>query len=239
MNAVNNVGRQIVFFCTFLTVCGGALADSILPPSSYTVTDSSGRYVFVMLLPIPATQEIKDATHSEAEIKAIRQKYAQCGLYRNDGSTVPLWTVNWYSHGGVTIASDGVHVIRHGDWGSSVDDPAFSFYANGQWLRTYRIRDLVDFEWLLGRTGGGRIIWWDAAALDDTNLRYTLSTKDGNHFVFDLKTGQIVSESRPGRKWVRIAGVLIVLVLIAVVGWWIVKRAKNSGQTRCSAAQPG
>jgi hypothetical protein len=30
-------------------------------------------------------------------------------LYRNDGSTTPLWTVDWYAHS-VLLPSDGIHL---------------------------------------------------------------------------------------------------------------------------------
>ena len=47
-----------------------------------------------------------------AEIKAIRDKWTVSGMYRNDGSTTPLWTVDWYAYE-VDVPNGGEHVVRY------------------------------------------------------------------------------------------------------------------------------
>ena len=53
---------------------------------------------------------------SRKEVNAIRERYSKSGMYRNDGTREPLWTVDWWAV--VTVPGDGVHVIRQGPWSS-------------------------------------------------------------------------------------------------------------------------
>ena len=129
-------------------------ADSIASPYSYKEVVPSGKYVFVMISPLTIDNDAGGWNEETAAgIREIRRNYKRSGMYRNDGSTEPLWTVDWYA--GVVVASDGVHLIRHGPWpalpeswykgplGPALDQEALSFFANGQLVRTYRIGELV------------------------------------------------------------------------------------------------
>ncbi len=113
------------------------------------------------------------------------------------------------------VCSDAVHVVRHGPWASSTDDEAVSFFANGKPLRGYAIRELVDVPWILPRSVS-HFRWEKARQLDEAGLRYTVSTIDGNRFVFDVRTGEILQSRRPAF-W---AGALTasLAVLLAVFG---------------------
>ena len=51
----------------------------------YTRTTEDKKFLLVMLSPDGAGQP--DPT--------LRRKYAQSGLYPNDGSTTPVWTTGW------------------------------------------------------------------------------------------------------------------------------------------------
>src|SRR5947208_2104264 len=75
------------------------------PPQSYSVVTKDGRFVFVML----TTKDFVSVDSREGA--ALRGKYQRSGLYRNDGTVNPLWTVDWYSWR-VFPASDGVHLVR-------------------------------------------------------------------------------------------------------------------------------
>jgi hypothetical protein len=158
-----------------------------------------------------------------AEIRAIRQTYAQSGLYRNDGSSTPLWTVNWYAYD-VDVASDGIHLVRHGPWASRADQEAFSFFANGKLVRTYAISELIDLKFLLPHSVS-HFQWSEGGQLDDAALRYAVRTKDSNSFVFDITNGSIVQETRHGRamKW---AGLVAIAVVIALLIARAVRRRK-------------
>ena len=169
-----------------------AFADSPIPLISYKQISSGGAYVFVML---------GDPRHDSAvggrAARKLRQTYPASGLYPNDGSTVPLWTVDWYARQ-VDVASDGIHLVRRGPWAMATSDEAVSFFANGQLVRSYIINWLVDDKSKLHRSVA-HFEWQSSGQFDDARLEYTLQTVDGNSFTFEVRTGQIVSENRPSR----------------------------------------
>jgi hypothetical protein len=219
-----------------MTVGSRALADSPAPRRSYKQITPGGKYVFVMISPMPLEQEVKRWNEeTAASIREVRRSYARSGLYRNDGSTEPLWTVDWYAHR-VMVTSDGAHLIRSGPWaglpqdrkaplGGALDQEALSFFANGQLLRTYRIGELIDDPDQLPRSVS-HFRWEYEGRLDDSRSEYTLTTLDGNRFVFDVRTGGIVSEFR----WRRVTrwGLWVALGAIATGGVaWVAWRWRS------------
>ena len=188
-----------------------------------------------MLAPVSVEEDVRRWNEeTAADIQEIRRVYSQSGLYRNDGSTVPLWTVDWYTYG-VEIASDGVHLIRHGPWASSTEQEAVSFFANGKLLKTYQIRELVDNPALLQHTFS-HFFWLEDGRFDDDRLEYTLRTKDGNQFVFDVRTGEIVSKSRPARSFLWSTSAVVGASAAGILAWLVVRRWRRV-QSR-SAAEP-
>ncbi len=190
-----------------------------------------GEYVFVMIAPKPVEEDSKYMPPDRAEeIKRIRGLYAESGLYRNDGSRTPLWTVDWYAYK-VYPASDGIHLVRLGvsRLGSPLDcnDSAVEFYARGKLLRSYRIRELVDVPRLL--MSNSHFPRWSAEdQFEDASLRYSLRTVQGERFVFDAATGDMLEGSRLAA-WARsgsIFAALCALVLIALVYRWRHQREK-------------
>jgi hypothetical protein len=165
-------------------------------------------FVFVMLAPKTGGRDM--GSH-------LWQVYEQSGLYRNDGSTEPLWTVDWYAFHTI-VASDGVHLIRYGNWTSSYDKEAIAFFANGKLLRTYRINQLVDIPILLPHSVS-HFDWLKSDAFDDASLEFSLTTYDGNRIVFDARTGEIISSIRPAR----LIGGPIVAVGFCVVAWLLIR----------------
>ena len=210
-------GRWLTALIT-LTAGSSAFADSPARPHSYKRITPGGEYVFVMVAAKPVEADTQGWNEETAAgIREIRRTYARSGLYRNDGSAEPLWTVDWYAHG-VTVASDGVHLIRYGPWavlsrpreeppsGAALEQEALSFFGNGELLRTYSIGELVDDPGRLSRSVA-HFDWMAEGRFDDPLSEYTLTTLDGNRFVFDVRTGGIVSEFR-GRRfplWVLLA----------------------------------
>jgi hypothetical protein len=194
----------------------------------------SGKYVFVMFAPPEFEMGRGESAQKIAERQQLRRTYAHSGMYRNDGSAEPLWTVDWYASG-VVVSSDGSHLIRYGEWattaaqdwstpsGQDLEQPAVSFYANGQLLRTYPAGELIDVPSWLPRSAS-HFEWLNKASLDDAGLEFSLTTLDGNRFVFDVPTGQIISESRLGRrvvlwaKWV-ILGTLPPFLALTLFLW--------------------
>jgi len=115
-------------------------ADTERVIQPYTLETADKKYIFVMLRSVSR----QNTTLGQSD------KYPQSGLYLNDGSSKPLWTVDW--PGFVILPADGIHIVRQGPWprqGEGYNVEALSFFANGKLLKSYSVRDLVDFPWLL------------------------------------------------------------------------------------------
>ena len=198
---------------------------------TYEIETRDGQFRLVMLAPWPVLEDAVapvDAAsgyipYSQLErTKELRTKYSRSGLYRNDGSSTPLWTVDWYSQS-VAISSDGVNLSSLNDGtvsGLSVE--ALTFYENGEEIRRYIVGDLVRSikELSLGFEG----YWWlEGFAFDDDNtLVVTLVNKD--RFSFDIRTGNIIRIERDPRKLYVGFLVGIALLLLIIGGWIVVRR---------------
>lgn len=221
-----------------LTVVAGlwfatsAAADSLAPPWSYKQVAPGDQFVFVMIVPGPVEAEVVHWNEkTAAEVRAVRRRYTRTGMYRNDGSTDPLWVVDWYAYG-VHLAPDGVHLIRPGPWASLRDDraapdldvEAVSFFADGRLLRTYRVGELVDAPGGFGRSVSH--YQWQKEGRLVGEFEYLITTLDGNRFVFDVRTGDVVSASRMARvyRW----GWWVTLGAAAgAVGYWLIRRRRR------------
>jgi len=216
-----------------------ALADTPTPASSYKLITPGDRFVFVMISPHPVEQDTAGSRNDEnaARIREIRRVFARSGMYRNDGSVEPLWSVDWYAMD-VKLSSDGVHLVRQGPWAflpavrlhdfeTALDQEAVSFFADGRLLRTYQIRELVDDQDHLTRSVS-HLHWKKDGNLNDERLEYTLTTLDDNQFVFDVRTGAIVSESR-ARHFSRWCWwVALGMVAVGIVSWIAWRRRMGS-----------
>jgi hypothetical protein len=222
--------KQVVTFGVLLIWAAAAAADSPKPRSSYRQETADGRFVFVMLSPFSDEQDAEPWIESvAAEIREIRRTYKVSGLYRNDGSTEPIWTVDWYAHT-VDVAADGVHLVRHGPWASSWMDEALTFFANGKELRSYRVKDLVDFPILMPHSVS-HFEWEAFARQDDPKLEYEIRTLHGERYVFDMATGEMISSFRLPR-W--IVGIIVLVVAVFLERRWMrlwrERRAKRGPQ---------
>jgi hypothetical protein len=192
----------------------------------YKMVSGDGKYVFVMY-PSSFREHIDEA-----------RLYPLNGLYHNDGSTTPLWTVDWVAE--VLLPSDGIHVVRIGRWPrqeEGSDAEALTFFANGIPLKRYSVRDLVDFPSLLPHTvshyrwnfgfwstgnrpnspmlyplGSERGYSVPTAVFDETTHTLTVETLHRDRITFDLNTGEIVSQVRPARR--TLLALLTIFVLV-------------------------
>jgi len=225
---MGNRGRWLfagVVVCAAVAWGSPARADIPLPPYSYRHVSPDGLHVFVMIAPVPTEEDPEGWSEEMADgIREIRRLYTRSGLYQSDGSAEPLWTVDWYAHS-VEVASDGVHLIRHGPWASSTGQEALSFFAEGRLLRTYQIRELVDLSLMLRRTAS-HFFWKKRGRFDDARLEYSLETMDGNRFVFDVRTGEVVSAHRPARAILVGAHVVVGALVIVILARVVVRRRR-------------
>src|SRR5258708_2997031 len=204
----------LMSFFYIVVLTQSAIADHIADPCSYSVASKDGRYIFVMLASVRLESDgIGVGKAEREEAQRLRKKYHVSGLYLNDESTTLLWTVDWYAYA-IILPSDGVHLVRQGPWASQRHDEALSFCANGKVIKSYRVADLVDFTWLLPHSVS-HFRWSNEMALDDEGQALALSTLDRSTYVFDTKTGKILSSSRPTR--LALVGVLAATVFLAFV----------------------
>jgi hypothetical protein len=193
-----------VFAAVVAMLCSAAesRADKIGSPESYKVVSPNGKYVFVML----TTGTIPGDANNP-----LRATYKQSGLYKNDGSADPLWTVDWYSRA-VVLPSDGVHVVRipgphtyterlNEDRSKRVmtaadlKKEALAVFAKGKLVREFTIGDFVDDVTRLKKTVTF-FQWVKQRKLNDDKGQLEIVTHDGNRAVVDLATGKIVEKKK-------------------------------------------
>lgn len=105
--------KTIVFIqVVFLFSCSAAFAFRPSPPYPYKKVTNDDRYVFVMI-PSPSNEGFEG--------------YPVSGLYSNDGSKTPIWSVKWYAFS-VDIASDGEHLIKKTSLATSTNQDAVAFF---------------------------------------------------------------------------------------------------------------
>lgn len=114
--------------------------------------------------------------------------YPVSGLYRNDGSLTPLWTVDWYAFE-VRLSRDGRHLVRFGPRPSHARMLAVAFYEEGRLLKAYTIEELVSNLEALPRSVS-HFRWRAGADVDDRRQILRLRTLSGDTHLFDLTTGE-------------------------------------------------
>ena len=177
---------------------GFVYADSERGPSPYAQPTANGKYLFVMLVPGQSDSgDIPLWDPARGTVKDIPARFPASGLYLNDGSTAPLWTVDWYAPS-VTVLSDGIHLIRRGPWAKRISEEALTLFANGKLLRSYNINDLVDTSIILPHTVS-HFAWEDDRVLDESNHSLVLTTLSKETYKFDYTTGKLVTARRPLR----------------------------------------
>ncbi len=171
-----------------------AFADSPAPPYDFKKVTENKKYVFVMLEPDevmlkPDEVMLEPDEWAEQDPK-IRKIYKQSGLYKNDGSSTPLWTVDWYAFE-VFPCSDGEHLIQMGPWASSTDQLAISFHENGKIINEYQIKDLIKDESKIMHTVS-HFFWMSELKYDDKHTVLFLKTEDNQAYTFSAITGEIL-----------------------------------------------
>ena len=165
----------------------------------YRYVTKGEQYIFIMLAP---PQDEKGPKDEEREDPEIRKIYHESGLYRNDGSTTPLWTVDWYSTL-VHVSSDGKYLAKLGPWPTYQDQKDFengspaleqlalAFYKERKLFKKYKIRDLIQNPKKLAK-GRSHFQWKERIWFDDVSGRLNVITHDEQKLVFDIRSGKIV-----------------------------------------------
>lgn len=209
--------RGLLIALTFIALlpclASYALADQEGGGFAYKAFTADRKHVFVMLnRNDPSEPSFKD------------DLYPSSGMYLNDGSNVALWSVDWGA--GVYLPNGGEYVVRRGAWArysGSYEEEAFTFFYRNELLETFRVKNLVDFPWLLSHTashytwstsscsapgvgdgsvvrvGGSEYPNNSGVRFDDQNRTMEVETQLGDRLVFDFTTGTMIAASRPAR----------------------------------------
>ena len=201
--------RAVAIVLTAILLTGFGLEASAFSvgdgvTKDYSFATEDGKYLFVML--VPDQEESVAAEDRELDPK-MREIYERSGLYLNDGSTSPLWTVDWYA-AEVYVSSDGLHLVRVGLWptyesdkdfeknGRALGQLALAFYQGGKKVRDYDISQLIQKPGKLPR-GRSHFQWRERIWLDESAHRLNVITHDEQKLVFDLLTGKVVERRLP------------------------------------------
>ncbi|MCY2989796.1 MAG: hypothetical protein NTY19_18265 [Planctomycetota bacterium] len=189
---------------------------------SWRIPSQDGRYLLVMVSPHAVDEDASRQTR-EAEVREIRKTYKQSGLYRNDGSSEPLWTIPYHIPDyKVYIAPDGEHlVIAMEYWGHTISNiprgGVVFFYRKGEALASYRDHELIRcfaLKWMANSLFN-RGIDCKEASFNPQSLTYTVTTSQSEEVVFDVTTGTIVRRWSP---WPFYLGMPLVGVPLVVFG---------------------
>jgi hypothetical protein len=137
-----------------------------------------------------------------------------------------MWAVEWYAPA-VTVSGDGRHLVRWGPLAPEGDysAPALAFYDNGREIARYSVDTLVSFPFMLPVIEG-HYTWVHDFELREDLGRLTLATELGEHYVFDVATGQPLSNWVPPfpRYLVAAGAVLTLLVSLPTLAFAIWRR---------------
>ena len=214
-----------------LLLVGGALAlASTYVPSTYTAESRDGRFLFVMISPFPVLEDAASVDYSPLgrepsqvdRTRFIRARYSRSGLYRNDGSSTPLWTVNGYSPS-VAVSSDGVHFSAlNNDNVEDLSAEALAFYENGEEIRKYSVGDLISSGKELTWNFGG-YAWLKGFSFDDERNTLSLTLVNGERYMFDIKNGEITRIERNPKK-LHMALLIGTSLLLLIITLFIIAR---------------
>ena len=161
----------------------------------------------------------------------LRGRYVASGLYRTEGPPDPMWTVDWYASA-ITVSGNGRHLVRWGPLAPEGDYSALAlaFYDSGREIASYFVDRLVSFPFMLPVIAG-HYTWVHDFNLDDEAGRLTLATELGEHYVFDMATGQAVTNWVPPvpRYLIAAGAILTLLVSLPVLALTMTGRRKSDG----------
>jgi hypothetical protein len=234
-------------FCVFCDRASAADPPDPLYPVTYSTPSPNEQFLFVMLA--PQSDDPKKPADNTSYARELRTKYPASGLYRNDGSTTPLWTADWYAYA-VYPADDGVHLVREDSPARAtagpiakrppeekvqeqLDGPALSFLANGKVLKTYSVRELIAKPEDLPNSVT-HVLWNAGLVLTRDGKRFVLMTQDAQQIIFDPETGNIISRKPAGlgnaKVWVmRGLMAFIALFFVAAFVRWLYFSRKGTG----------
>lgn len=119
--------------------------------------------------------------------------YASPGLYKDDGSNVPEWTVDWYEDSSRHfIVNNGRNLIRLRRT-TNESGIALAFYDRGVLTKKYKVKDLIrDVDNIKSTdycADGG---WMKNRKVDNNNNTIMIETLNNEKYVFNTISGEIL-----------------------------------------------
>ncbi|WP_425616191.1 hypothetical protein NA78x_006130 [Anatilimnocola sp. NA78] len=183
-------------------------------PNSWQRVSDDGQFVLVMISPWSVEDDAKVRREAQrAEILRLRGTYSQSGLYRNDGSTEPVWTIAYAGEQSMFLSSDGKYLV--------LADPSWHyghvalFFANGKLLKRCSFSDLARHYLPIWKLRGG--VSCSGLRFDEQQQTFTVSTNQGEAFVFDITTGNLIRSS--SRYPLYLAASLVLLMGLGAMGF--------------------
>jgi hypothetical protein len=169
--------------------------DEPLVPRPYVVSSSDGAFYFKMSLDPSEPGQLDKAAGYAFKVTAGPQDAL-------------LWSTSGWWAERVFLSLDGEHLVRLGNWPSgrnpTTSDLAVAFYASGQLLKSYSTAELIrdttrvtrsmSHYQYLGEPPPGFVT--EPLGVQDT-LTFRLVTVDRIEYVFDARTGNILSPKQP------------------------------------------
>lgn len=221
------VTATIAAAATNLFLCSVSIGGLSHPGTWRDISDD-GKYVFVMLSPLPINEDIRYPEDDE-EIRDIRSFYPKSGLYLNDGSSKPLWEyVGEWRNNSVIVAPDGEHVIFPGAW--IYDEYALNavvFTRRGKTIRHYYKVEVIPQYLLKFALNGSSSPICTGTSFDREKMTYTIRTNQGEEFTFDVTTGSIINSRSPFSVLYALAMVVLLTLLAIPIAWWRWSRRKS------------
>ncbi len=182
-------------------------------------------------LPIEEELSLEDDLIRKDEIRDIRARFPRGGLYRNDGSTKPLWPSDYQWYGKPIIAPDGEHVIFVGSWTYDEDgyeSRAVEFTRKGKVLRSYSDTDVIPHWRLKAILNGLSPPTCAGTSFDAAQMTYTIRTNQGEEFLFDVTTGDLIAVYSPFRVYYALTACsVIAAIVLPIRRWWKRNQLQN------------
>lgn len=226
-----NKSRIFVLLIVWLSFVGTpTIANAALPSlESWTHVSSDGQFILVMVSPQSFAEEV-EFSDDNVEVKRIRGTYEQSGLYRNDGSTSPIWTIPFMdvTHE-VFLGPQGKYLMLAHDGGSDWSGHLghyVTFYSDGEELASYSDVELFSLvEWILPKVARSES---DNLVFDPQEMTFTVFGGQGVRIVFDVTSGQVIRHVSPVLMYVVV--VILLFAGLVVIGWFMLRRQRIARQ---------
>ena len=119
--------------------------------------------------------------------------YPASGLYKNDESTTPLWTMEAIKQGDIHLGRGGNYMAVVTDLGQGMlTYPAIVFYYKGKAFKEYYYQELMSDPGKMMHFTDHGTYWMRKNTFDENSNRLSIITNSNDRLEFDITTGEII-----------------------------------------------